>query len=247
MNLERVNTEFTQIVNALQVIGFPKDDNTIVSRVEIRIYARLLTYSGDLIIINSRIVDEIKEIERYNKYMENRPDFEDENFDSQVHQFLENSMKLSIDVQDFYFYTRRFLDSLNLVLKHFFINMGNPYKMTDHSSDLLNKEKMDGYKKEIDNNFFEGLEKHTFLIADIRKPRDGLMHRNDYIGFTSTKKGTLGFELLDISKTSWGSETVKDLSEEIQKTIDNLSALVDYICKSIQLFGTEILTRYPLP
>jgi hypothetical protein len=50
---------------------------------------------------------------------------------------------------------------------------------------------------------------------------------------TITEKGVLGYEIIDSTKTIWGTKTVKPILEELQKTIDNLSDLIEYVSTNL--------------
>jgi hypothetical protein len=98
---------------------------------------------------------------------------------------------------------------------------------------LLNKAKLEECKQEIDYNFFDGLEKKIVWVKNFKDCRDGLMHEGYYFVFTTTRKGKLGYDIMNKTKTSWGTDTVKDISEELQNTINNLSDLLEFISANL--------------
>lgn len=231
MNLERFETEFSKLYDFLKSEGFPKDNDEN----EIRVYGRLMSYHSDLLIINSRLVTEIAENETFNEYRSYAMG-KKRMYSTRLQKNLRNHVKLTIDLTDFYLYTRRFLDSLNKIIKIHFINLGKKKPVMEDSIGALFKEnnktglqKIEVYKQQINFEFFDGLMKKISWVKDFRKNRDGLLHRYDYIVSTTTEKGTLGYDIMDITKKSWGTKTVKDISEELQKTIDNLTDLIEYI------------------
>jgi hypothetical protein len=236
MNLENFDLNFSKFVNLLKIMNFPKDSDSK----DIRLYGQLLSYPTDLLVITSRLIEDINKDKESREYLKMCAMGNKRMYTSRLKKDLLNYIKLNLDLQDFYFYTRRFLDSLNLFMKSFFcVTRNNGYQMSNHASDLTKSKKLNEYKQRIDLAFFQGLEQHILWLKNFIDHRDGLVHKNDYHVFTTTRKGTLGFELFDISKNSWGTDTVKDLEEELQRTIDHLSGLIEYVSSSFELIWIE--------
>lgn len=143
--------------------------------------------------------------------------------------------KIMLDLSDFYVYTRIFLDTLTVCIKRSFKRAGNKnWNVMEHSiNSLLNVNKMQTYTRKIDFHFFNGLEKKLFWIPDFKKFRDGLLHQYFHFVFTSTRKGDLGYDIMDRTKTSWGTDTVRSILTELQNTIAYVTDLVEYLSKNL--------------
>ena len=230
MNLERFDSEFSKLFDLLKNEGFPKNND----RTELDLYGRFASFHSELLIINARLSEEIEFSHLENEYFRDYAMGKVKLYRSRLRKGLENHIKLMIDLSDFFFYTRRFLDTLTMVIRFQFKTIGKTkYQMTDRFRDLLNKAKLEKYKQEIDYDFFDGLEKKIAWAKDFRDCRDGLMHQGYYFVFTTTRKEKLGFDIMNKTKTSWGKNAVKDISEELQKTIDNLSDLLEFISANL--------------
>jgi hypothetical protein len=230
MNLERFESEFSKLFDLLKNEGFPNKDD----RKEVALYGRFASFHSELLIINSRLSEEIEFYHSFNQYFRDYAMGKAKLYKSKLEKSAENLTKLMIDLSDFYLYTRRFLDTLTMVIKFHFKTIGKTkYQMKDRIRDLLNKTKLEKYKQEIDYNFFNGLEKKIVWVKDFRDCRDGLMHHCHYFVFTTTRKGELGYDIINADKKSWGTDTVKDIAEELQNTINNLADLLEYISENL--------------
>jgi len=150
-------------------------------------------------------------------------------------EFINTLAKVRLDLFDFYTYTRIFLDTLTVCIKLSFKRAGNKKwnAMKNSVKCILNEKKLQTYKKEIDFDFFEGLEEKVSWIRDFKNYRNGLTHEYFYFVFTKTKEGKWGYDIMDKEKTSWGTETVKGILIEVQNIIDKLSDLMEYLSKNL--------------
>jgi hypothetical protein len=173
MNLERFETEFSKLYDLLKREGFPKEKD----KDEIRVYGRFVSYHSELLIINSRLIEEIAEHDSFMEYIHLTATGKARMTNKRHRKYLINSVKLNIDLMDFYLYTRRFLDALNKIIKIHFIKMGkkNP-QMEDTIHTLFKKDKkglpkIEVYKQQIDFEFF-WFRKENFLDKGFqKKPR----------------------------------------------------------------------------
>ena len=140
-----------------------------------------------------------------------------------------------LDLSDFHIYTRIFLDTLTVCIKRSFKSAGNEkWDIMEHSINcLLNKDKLQKYKREIDLDFFKNLEKKLAWIDNFRNTRNGLLHKYHHFVFTSTRQGELGYDIADRIKTSWGTDTVKGILSEVQNVIDRLTDLIEYLLTNL--------------
>ena len=227
MNLKRFEEAISSLRNLFKEEGFYKDPN----RFEIDMFCRFIDYHSQVIIITSRLEEDIAEHDSFVKFIlkcvkENRKLSETE-----LERYSLTLPRLMLDLSDFYVYTRIFLDTLTVCIKRSFESAGNKnWGIMEHSINcLLNEEKMQRYNDKIDSYFFKGLEKRLAWIPDFRNSRDGLVHNYHHFVFTSTRKCDLGYDIMDRIKTSWGTDTVKGILKELQSTLDSLTDLVDYL------------------
>lgn len=229
MNLERFNTEFSRLLDLLKKEGFPQ--KTV--RKESYVYSRFVDFYSELHIIVERLEKEIYEYDSFIGYFKDyamrKRALGEQLDDERIKDYMENMERLMLDLSDFYIYSRRFLDTLTMAIKYHLVNIGRKIEMTNSMSELLKKEKLKQYKKKIDYAFFDGLEKNISWVSNFKDYRDGLLHDCDHFVFTNTISGKLGYDIMNEAKTSWGTETVRDISGELQSTIDHLSDLLEYL------------------
>jgi len=231
MNLERFEKSVSSLENLLREEGFYKNP----TQFEIDVFVRLMDFQSQVVIITARLEEDIVENESFTKYIFERIR---EISETEIEKYSLTLPKLMLDLSDFYIYTRVFLDTLAVCIRHSFKNAGNRNwkiiaKKDKSINCFLNKNKMETYKKKVDFNFFEGLEKKLTWIGDFRKSRDGLLHEYFHFVFTTTRQGDLGFDIMDRRKTSWGTDTVKGILPELQNTIDNLTDLIAYLLANL--------------
>ena len=87
-----------------------------------------------------------------------------------------NFTKLTIDLSDFYLYSRIFLDTLATCIYLSFRVSGNKKAglLGQRIKFFIDGRKMETYKNEIDRQFFNGLEEKLHWVNDFRKSRDEL-------------------------------------------------------------------------
>ena len=199
-----------------------------------RVFVKLVNYGFEIEIITSRLEEEIAYADSLIKSIFLDFKRSKEVDEDKMKEYVMTLAKIRLDLSSFYFFTRIFLDALTMCIKLSFKSAGNKkWNAMKGSGYLLDKKTLETYKKEIDFDFFEGLEEKASWIRDFKKSRDGLTHRYFYFVFTKTKEGALGYDIMDREKTSWGTETVKGILKELQKTIDNLSDLMEYLSKNL--------------
>ena len=143
-----------------------------------------------------------------------------------------NFAKLTIDISDFYLYNRIFLDTLAACVALSFKDSKskNAWLLGYKLNFYLDPNKIEIYKKEIDEDFFNGLQKQLIWVNDFRKTRDDLVHYFSHFVFTTTEDGELGYDLLNHMKEQiWGTNTVKGILTNMQMFIDKLTALLVYL------------------
>ena len=97
---------------------------------------------------------------------------------------------------------------------------------------LLKSKQLQKYKDKINLEFFEGLEKKITWINDFKESRDRLIHHYSHLVFSTTRKGELGYDVVDAYET-WGRDTVIGISEGLQNIIDSLSDLMEYLSRNL--------------
>jgi hypothetical protein len=231
MKLERFNTELATLLNFYKKEGFHKNP----SEYEKSLYAKQLAYLLKMQIITSRLEEEIPHFDSLSKAFfkslkaKKKPD------QILIENFVMESETIRLDLSDFYIYTRMYLDTLTISIKHSFKSAGNKnWQLMENSVKcLLNKEKLSLYKKEIDYDFFEGLEKKVAWIPDFKDSRDTLMHHHSNLVLSTTREGKLGYGVVDTKDESWGRDSVKCIFEVLQNTLNDLSDLMEYLSKNL--------------
>jgi len=124
---------------------------------------------------------------------------------------------------------------ITISIKHSFRSAGNKnWQLLKNSvSCLLKNKQLQKYKREIDFDFFEGLEKKVAWIHDFKESRDKLIHHKSHLGLSTTNEGRLGYDVVGAGDDSWGRNTVKDIFEGLQDLIDNLSDLMKYLSRNL--------------
>ena len=230
MNFARFEREISNLRNLFGKKGFYKEPN----KHEIDVFGKFLNFHSEVEIITSRLEKEIADFNSYQKYVikcvrKNRKPNK-----IKIKEFGIAFAKIILDLSDFYIYTRMFLDTLNVCIKLSFRSAGNKkwIVMKNSIKGVLNEKKLRTYKKEIDSHFFEGLEKKVSWIRDFKNVRDELLHHFSHFVFTSTREGDLGYGIVKGTET-WGTDTVTSILEGLQKVIDNLSDLMEYLSKNL--------------
>lgn len=231
MNLKRFEKWISSLSNLFRGEGFCKDPD----KFEMDVFVKFIDYHSQAIIIISRLKEDIARHESFTKYLIECVEEKKEISQTKLAEFGPIFSTLILDLSDFYIYTRMFLDTLTVCIKLSFKSAGNKNSdIMKHSVRcLLNEDKMHEYKSKIDSGFFESIEKKITWIKDIRKYRNGLVHQYCQFVFALTRQGELGYDLLDRTKTSWGTDTVRGLMTELQNTIDNLTDLIEYLLVSL--------------
>jgi hypothetical protein len=151
-----------------------------------------------------------------------------------MNEYVTTMKKIQLDFSDFYTYTRIFLDTLTECIRLSFRSVGNKkYSLIRKSVKFFWLEKMKTYKNEIDYHFFEGLEKEVSWIRNFKDSRDKLSHHFAHFVLSLTRKGELGYDIIDKTREYWGTDTVKDILIELQNTVDNLSNLMEYLHRNL--------------
>jgi len=231
MNFERFERQYSNLVNLFREKGFYKKPN----KFEGSVFVKFVNYGFEREIITSRLEEEIAYSELLIKSIFTDFKRSKEVNNSKMEEYVVTLAKIRLDLSDFYAYTRVFLDTLTMCIKLSFKSVGNKKwnAIKNSIKCLLNEKKLQTYKKEIDFDFFEGLEEKVSWIRDFKNYRDGLTHKYFYFVFTKTREGDLGYDIMDRKKISWGTETVKGILIELQNIVDNLSDLMEYLSKNL--------------
>jgi hypothetical protein len=227
MNFERFEREFSSLANLFKKEGFFREPSSF----ETDLYGKFLDYNFGVKIIVSRLEHEINEFASVeNAFLE--PLKKGHEFSLAIGEALITCiMKITLDLSDFYIHTRIFLDTINTCIKHSFRSTGNKNwnVMTNSISGLLNEKKMQTYEKQIDSQFFEGLKSKISWIYEFRDSRDRLLHQCHHFVFTNTRQSEMGYDLIGKVGSIWGTETVKPVLIELQRYVDNISDLMNYL------------------
>jgi len=227
MDFERFEEEFSNLKAVFKQKGFAQKPNASGQNV----FSKFLDYHLQVLIITSRLEQGIVDHDSFSKYIFECLKNKIEPSDAEMENSILTFGKIMLDLSDFYIYTRSFLDTLTMCIKLSFKRAGNRKwkSMKNSMKGLLNARKMEVCKKEIDFSFFEGLEERISWILDFKKSRDGLLHKYYHFVFTKTRKGEYGYDIMNGTKTSWGTDTVRGILTEVQSVIDNLSDLMEYL------------------
>lgn len=230
MELKRFDKSFSNLTKVFKKGFYKKPD-----KFEIDVFCKIIDFQLQVLIITSRLEEDIAKDTIYTKHIVDSLKVNKRISHSESENFGINLSKLRLDLSDFYFYTRMFLDALTVGIKSSLINAGNKNAeiMKDSVRYLLNEKNMKTYKEKIDPIFFNNLEKHLNWIRTLRDSRDGLVHYYYHIVSTTTKQGELGFEIMDRKKSSWGTDTVKGISVEIQTIINSITDLLDFLSTNL--------------
>jgi hypothetical protein len=195
INFERFEKEFSKLESLFRNQGFYKN----ADKFEIDVFGRFIDYDSQVVIITSRLEDEIALHESFMKYILTRLKEERKIDDNELKEYGQYLPKLMLDLSDFYIYTRIFLDTLTVCIRLSFRNAGyQNWNIIERSINfLLNENKMQICKSKIDLQFFEGLEKKLAWISDFKESRDGLFHKFYHFVFTTTRRGDLGYDIMD--------------------------------------------------
>jgi len=202
---------------------------------ETDLYDRFLDYEFELKIITSRLESEIEEFIPIEKNffqqiaIGNQPSVADGDV------LIYTLAKISLDVSDFFVYTRVFLDTLYMCIRYSFKVSGNSkWKLMKNSAkELLNEEKMQVLKKEIDAGFFEGLEQRTSWIHSLRGTRNGLLHRLNHFTYMETIQAKHGYDLKGKIGGTWGIEKIRPILGQLQVYVDKLADMMEYLNKNL--------------
>ena len=231
MNFEKFEKEFSNLANLFKKEGFYKKP----SNFEIDLYGKFLGYNFEVKIITSRLESEINEfILLNNSFLQSFRNGHEPSL-AKTEELITTLSKIQLDLSDFYIHTRIFLDTLNVCIKYSFKSAGNKEWniMTNSITGLLNERKIRTYKKEIDSQFFGGLENKISWIRYLKDSRDNLLHKYHHFVFTDTKQREMGYDLIGKIGSIWGTETVKPVLKELQSFLDNISDLMGYLHKKL--------------
>jgi hypothetical protein len=231
MNLERFEKAISSLTDMFKDEGFYKSPD----KFEIDVFGKFIDYHSQAIIITSRLEEDITEHDSLMKYIIKCAMEKREISETEIQKHGLTLPKLMLDLSDFFIYTRIFLDTLTVCIKRSFKSAGRKnWDIMEHSMNcLLNEHKMQRYKDEIYFSFFTGLEKKLTWIGDFRESRNGLVHKYHHFAFTTTREGDLGYDIADRIKTSWGTDTVKSIVKELQRTIEGLTDLMEYLLENL--------------
>jgi hypothetical protein len=241
VNLERFDKEFDALASLFKKEGFFKDPNII----ETDLFVKFLDYSFQVKIITSRLESEIRRYISLQKSFFNCFVDGKEPTPTMTEQMVTTFNEVDLDLSDFYIHTRIFLDTLNTCIKYSFKSAGNLKWKTMKNSikGLLSKKTMEKYKREIDSNFFRGLEDKVSWILELKSSRDRLLHEFHHFAYTDTKEGEMGFDLIGKIGRTWGTETVKPILKESQGFIDYVSDLMNYLHENLPRTRVEMYTE----
>lgn len=230
MNFESFDREFAILMNFFKKEGFHKNP----SEFEKTLYAKLMSYSFEVRIIASRLEEETPNFDALSRVIFQSMNSKKKPDELVLERFVMTFATIMLDLSDFYIYTRIFIDALIVSIKRSFRSAGNKnwVIMKNSVSGLLSKKKLQTYKDKIDFQFFKGLEKKVAWVHEFKRLRDKLTHQYSLFVFATTRKGKLGYDMVDGNET-WGRETVTEIFEGLQNTIDHLSNLMEYLSRNL--------------
>jgi hypothetical protein len=232
MDLRRFNDSLDGLSNMLGDEGFLLENS---KEFDLAVYFRIIEFREQILIITSRLEDDVSEINALTQYafdcVKEGKEVETNWIDKQ----LFSMSKLALDFSDFYLYTRMFLDALTVGIKLTFMYVGkkSASKIAHSVSCLLNKEKLRMYKEEIASSFFDNLKRHLEWIKKLRESRDELVHKFSHFGFSQTGKNDLSYNIVDANRLEWDSDTAKGILTDVQNVVNNLTDLVEYLFASL--------------
>lgn len=227
MNLKKFDNSMAILIAKFRTGFFKEEKNGFQANV----YYKIADYPSQIHVIVERLDDEIKHQKILQDYMFDCMKKEQEIGDDAPKKWVINMNRITLDISDFYIYTRIFLDSLTVGIKLSFKHAGNKNAdiMKEKLRYLISKSYMDRYKEKIDFKFFSNLEKTITWIPAFRDCRDGLVHDCHYLVFTPNRQGDLGYDVIEKFGKEWGTDTVKGILTDIEKMIDNLIELTDFL------------------
>ena len=138
-----------------------------------------------------------------------------------------------LDVKSFFLFTRIFLDTLARIVKLCYGRKGG--KLSDRIVPMLKDEECVKVWKKLDYNFYKGLKNRMVWIDNFVKTRVEIVHYLGSMRSTQTKDGKFGFDIKGLrTNPSWGTHTVKSVTDYMDNTLHNLSEVLLYICNKFQ-------------
>jgi len=156
LDSDRFEKAILSLVNLFRE-GFYKNPNQF----DIDVFAKFMDILPQVMIITSRLEEDIVEFDSMSKYFFEYAKERKEISETEIKKYSLTLPKLMLDLSDFHIYTRIFLDTLTVCIKRSFKSAGNEkWDIMEHSINcLLNKDKLQKYKREIDLDFFKNLKK----------------------------------------------------------------------------------------
>jgi len=225
MVFNRFQTSIKNFIRILR-IAKPKGDSELF-----RCYMETSDFDSEIEIITKRIEKELTEFVKSEKMLLNlwKKDEEHKSIDRLLPKTLKLFIKLRLDIKDFFIHTRMFLDIIARIVKVSYGKKG--MQLNDSMSGLLKNEK----SIEINKSFFKELrEKMNWYNDFVREGRDIIVHKRGHLVFTNTKDGKFGFDILKRLDSTWGTETVNSIEDFIDKSLENLSEVLDYLTENLK-------------
>ena len=138
---------------------------------------------------------------------------------------LKNLVEIRLDVKSFFVFTRIFLDTLARIIRISYGKIG--HQLPSSMSDLVKHKKFEN----LDSDFSKGLKDKISWMDDFRETRVEIEHHLGDMRSTHTKNGKFGFDIRGLRRRgSWGTHTVKSITDYMSDTLGNLSEVISHIC-----------------
>lgn len=201
-------------------------DNKNAEKLEI--YGSYLDYRREMKVIVQRIETETQKhvmlTQKILKALQEEKEIDDEwSIES-----LKNLIRIRLDVKSFFIFTRIFLDILARIVKLCYGKKGD--QLSYRMSRLLKSKKCVSVWMTLDYEFYKGLKDRMLWMNDFVKSRVEIEHYLGSMRSTQTKDGKFGFDILGLrTHRSWGTHTVKSITDYVSNTLTNLSEVISYI------------------
>jgi len=196
-----------------------------------RCYMEISDFSDELDVIIKRIETELTSFTKNKEKVLNlwKKDKNDKSINRILLKTLNSFIKIRLDIKDFFIHTRMFLDVVSRIIMISYGKRG--MQLPDSMSKLLKNEK----SLEINKSFFKELRgKMNWYNDFVDEGRDLIVHKRGHLVFTNTKDGKFGFDILKHFDSKWGTETVNSIEDFIDKTLENLSEVLDYLTENLK-------------
>ena len=224
MDFKEYNYEITKLLDYLrELLDAGAEYSTL------QIFGHLANSNDELRLIIERIEKELESNKLlYTKFF-NRISKSSEPDSGELEEWARGLSLLNLDIKSFIIFTRIFCDTLCRFIRLLYGVPG--HQLPQSMNGLLESEKA----IEIDKDFFSGLNDRMDWFHGLRDKRVEIEHYLGGIRSTSTRNGSLGFDIIGMRDKgrSWGTDTVQSISDFIQNTINSLTIVLRYVSKDL--------------